>query len=195
MRILSARTDLGLLAAALMLLVFPCGCEQAGDPTLDEASELSYAGIYDAPVRLSGGLYEGSPFIEGGASRPTVRLLPGYFVTGELDGGAPMEAAVILSENSGGSGVFIYLAVLGRVDGELADLATVFLGDRVKIRSLSILSGEIRLDSLVHGPDDPACCPSIESLRVWTLDDDVLIEYKGEPGPAEPSPQGLSDDL
>jgi len=187
MRISSPRI-VGTLTAVLLLWTFPCGCGREDDPTLEEAAEASYSGIYDAPVRLSEGVYEGSPFAEGGVSRPTVKLLPGYFVTGELDGGNPMEAAVILAENSGGSGVFLYLAVLGRRGGELADLATVFLGDRIKIKSISIESGEIRLDSLVHGPADPACCPSVGSRRVWTLDDGVLIEYKGETSPGDPAP-------
>jgi hypothetical protein len=35
-------------------------------------AETTFAGIYDEPVRLHRGRYEGEPFVDGGASRPTV---------------------------------------------------------------------------------------------------------------------------
>ena len=75
----------GLLIAVVALVISACiapvapaevpSGEQA--PTTVDSSELTieqlenatYSGIYDEPVTLTDGLYEGEPFAEGGASR------------------------------------------------------------------------------------------------------------------------------
>lgn len=129
-----------------------------------------YAGLYEEPVQLQEGRYEGEPFVEGGASRPTVTLLPDPMASGDLDGDGVEEAAVLLAEDSGGSGTFIYLAVVSRVDGAAHNVATTLLGDRVEVESLSIADGQI----MVQGAGENA-------RQTWALEGGELVLVEGEP--------------
>ena len=73
-------------------------------PTAFELAHATYSGIMDEPVTLTGGRWEGEPFVEGGASRPTVGLVDHFILTGDLDGDGLDEAVTFLWESSGGSG-------------------------------------------------------------------------------------------
>jgi len=81
------------------------------------------------------------------------------------------DAAVLLSESSGGSGIYTYLALVTWRDGELRNIATQLVGDRVQLRSLSVGPGAIILDVLAAGPADPACCPSRKLRKRYRLQD------------------------
>jgi len=148
----------------------------APDPRVQVLRNMTYQGIYQEPVQLTEGKYEGEPFVEGGASRPTVTLLDDFIAFGDLNGDGLDEAAVILAENSGGSGTFIYLALIMGQKGALANVATQLLGDRVQPKALSIEAGEIVATTVTHGPDDPLCCPSQEATLRYQLIDGKLAE-------------------
>jgi hypothetical protein len=149
--------------------------EQA-DPRVEDLRNAAYQGIYDEPVQLADGLYEGEPFVPGGASRPTVTFLDPFYAFGDLTGDGVEDAAVTLAENSGGSGTFIYLAAVVDQDGAPQNVATLPLGDRVNLKSLTILDGQIGVTMVSHAPDDPMCCPSVESSVRYRLEDDQLVE-------------------
>ena len=134
----------------------------------------TYQGIYEEPVQLADGKYEGEPFVEGGASRPTVTFVSHAF--GDLNGDGSTDAAVALVENSGGSGVFWYLAAMINQDGEPVNAATHFLGDRWQVQSMAITDGEIVLNAVTHGPDDPMCCPSVEKSLTFVFQDGQWVE-------------------
>jgi hypothetical protein len=163
--------------AVLLAALVSCAGDKTGPITPEEAGGALYSGILEKPVRLQNGKYEGEPFVEGGASKDVVTLAGGFFTSGDLDGDGSGEAAVILALNSGGSGTFLHLAVLSRKDGSLKNMATVRLGDRIKPKALGISGGELTLAALKHGPDDPACCPTVEFSRMWKYENGILMEY------------------
>ena len=136
----------------------------------------TYRGIFDDPVTLADGRYEGESFVAGGASRPVVRLVPGMTATGDLTGDGIEEAAVVLAHNAGGSGVFMYLAVMQATSAGPHNIATVKLGDRVKVISAAIEEGRIRAQLVEHAPDDPMCCPTRQAERAWLLEGNDLVE-------------------
>lgn len=140
-----------------------------GPPSANQLAEAVFTGIYDEPVRLHEGRYEGESFVPGGASRPTLRLMELPLSTGELNGEAGEEAAVLLVENSGGSGSFVYLAVVGLRNGKPVNLGTVLVGDRSQVEEMTIEDSRVRLELLEHGPEDPACCPSRRATQSWVL--------------------------
>jgi hypothetical protein len=84
----------------------------SGPPTLAEIGPATIVGIYDEPVLLFDGIYEGERFDEGGSSRRRVELLD-HHASGELTASPGDETAVFLSESSGGSGTLLYLARIG----------------------------------------------------------------------------------
>jgi len=157
-----------------MGIVLASACTGA-DVSVDPA-QSTYSGIFDEPVKLVAGRYEGAPFVAGGASRPVVMLLETPRASGDLTGDGEPESAVVLAANSGGSGTFVYLAVLGRSGAEPANLATVFLGDRVRVSELQIESGALSAQILAHAPGDPSCCPSEQIVRRWRLAGGELVE-------------------
>jgi uncharacterized membrane protein len=150
----------------------------AASPALTETAlqNAAYEGILEGPVMLSGGRFEGEPFAPGSASRPVVMLVPAVMATGDLVGDASDEAVVALAHNAGGSGVFMYLAVMRDERGNPDNIATISLGDRARITALAIDDGNLVADLVEHGPNDPMCCPTQAVRREWRFDD-------GEPVP------------
>jgi heat shock protein HslJ len=96
--------------------------------------------------------------------------------TGDLDGDGIEESIVVLAENSGGTGVRVYLAVVGRRGGGVENLGTALVGDRVLIRSIFADQGMIQVDLVQQGPGDAACCPSEKAFRGWELGPEGLVE-------------------
>jgi heat shock protein HslJ len=181
------------IVATLLLGVFAfaiAGCGPAVDVSGKEGESIAslteeslknaeYQGIYADPIRLTGGKYEGEPFVEGGASRPTV-IFTNVYAFGDLDGDGVDDAVVVLVENSGGSGSFVYLAAVLNRNGSLENVATQFLGDRGQVESLSIAEGEITVNLATHGPDDPMCCPSQQEVQVYVLRGNDLVQLSSQ---------------
>jgi len=138
-------------------------------PTLDELSAATFEGIYDHPVTLAHGQWEGEPFVEGGASRPTVGLVGNFRLAGDLDDDGREEAVVLLWESSGGSGTRLYLAAMAHRDEGIEDLGTVLIGDRVQVRAARLDGQRIVFDLVQAGPDDSMCCPSQKASKSWEL--------------------------
>jgi len=145
-----------------------------------DLANATYAGIFDQPVRLSNGRWEGEPFAPGGASRPSLLLIDDFWATGDLDGDGRQEAVVFLAESSGGSGSRIYIAAMGWDSGQPVNLGTALIGDRVQLRTLRIIDNRVELDVVQQGPDDAACCPTQKATRSWQLDSRQLAEVASQ---------------
>jgi len=127
-------------------------------------------GVFEEAVRLEDGLYEGEPFVEGGASRPRLRLWDAPVLRLDVDGDGSEEAAVLLSESSGGSGEHVYLSVIANRDGEARSLATTLVGDRTRLRSMEASNGRIILEVVEAGSEDAACCPTQLARKAYALE-------------------------
>lgn len=145
-----------------------------------DLANATYQGIYEQPITLTNGIYEGEPFVEGGASRPTVTFVETPIAYGDLNGDGQDDAAVLLAENSGGSGTFVYLAAVVSQDGQPANVATTLLGDRVQVNALNIENNQVVVDMVQAGPDDPLCCPSQEVIKTYELQGDQLVETSSQ---------------
>gem|GEM_PF-715933 len=90
-------------------------------------------------------------------------------------------ATVLLGENTGGSGIFVSLAVVLDQDGTPVNVASTLLGDRVDVYALAIdENGVISVEMVRQGPNDPMCCPTEVVRILYTLDGDQLIPV-GDP--------------
>jgi len=152
------------------------GATVAVAPSMEQVANATYQGLRDQPVTLRDGRWEGEPFVENGASRPSVSLESDFRLTADLNRDGTKEAVVLLTEESGGSGRFEYLAVLGRRDGSLVTLGTAFVGDRVQIRGFRTDADRIVLDVVQQSAEDEACCPSQKATRAWSLGRNGLVE-------------------
>ncbi len=126
------------------------------------------------PIALENGEYQEKPDAASATFVTNIRLGP-QRAFGDLDGDGERDAAVILSDAPGGTGVFVYLAAVAARDGMPVNVAMASLGDRVAVDAVSIADGRVVLDVTTHEPQDPMCCPSLAATWVYRLDGDALV--------------------
>jgi hypothetical protein len=124
-------------------------------------------------VKLNNGTYKEK--IVPDSSAELVVTLSDKMAFGDLNGDGKQDAAVILITDLGGSGTFLYLAAVIDQNGSPNNVASQLLGDRVKVKNLSISSGEISVEMIKHGPTDPLCCPSSQTTQDYRLQGDKLV--------------------
>ncbi|MFH1473109.1 MAG: hypothetical protein ABIF06_01710 [bacterium] len=96
---------------------------------------------------------------------------------GDLNNDNKNDAAIILVQSGGGSGVFIYLAtyVSGTVTYKGSN--TLFLGDRITPKNLIIENGLITVEYLDRKPNEPlAAEPTVPTTRTFEYRSGTLSE-------------------
>jgi hypothetical protein len=88
---------------------------------------------------------------------------------GDLTGDGINEVAAIFTENYGGTGNFGFLAIYTNVNGLPVFLSSTMIDDRPMINSMAIENGEVYLDAIIHGTQDPGCCPALPTTRRYVL--------------------------
>lgn len=165
------------LVTAVFALLALAGCAKpesegndAGAAPVDVAN-ATYTGLAGIPetVTLTDGKWEGEPPAEGSSSLPAAYLSKQLTTRGDMNGDGKPETAAIVVTTSGGSGSFFNLIVFSEIDSRLVQLASRFLGDRLRIRSLEIVEGALRMVSIEHGEDEAMCCPTQRVDRVFAL--------------------------
>jgi hypothetical protein len=117
-----------------------------------------------APLK-NGEYREAGP--QGSASETVVKLVEPV-AYGELPDGQ-IAAATTLATETGGSGTFYELALVVDLNGAPLNNASVFLGDRIKLNSLKFENGQVLVDMVKQGPNDPMCCPTLHVLQKYAL--------------------------
>lgn len=103
------------------------------------------------------------------ASERILRL--SHSAAGNLDDTGGEDAVVILIDNPGGSGTFYYLFAFINQNGKPFNVATILLGDRVRVEGLAIKEKEIIVDMLTRGDDEAmASEPTLEITRKYRLE-------------------------
>jgi hypothetical protein len=115
-------------------------------------------------VRLVDGKYEA-----GSGADYLLVSVAGPLAFGDMNGDGLADAALILGENMGGSGVFESLVVVFNQGGVPTQWAAAKIGDRVKVNALAIHGPQVVMDLLVPGPNDPMCCPSLAETQTYRL--------------------------
>ena len=139
---------------------------------------LSYDGLFpDESITLVDGRAD---YSDGSSATPYVQLLDQLIPTGDLNGDGTEDAAALLHDYSSGSGQFFFLVPVFDVYSEPAPADALIIGDRIQVKSLTIDGGQIIADLVVHGPEDPLCCPRWNVRKIFTLADGVLQESSSE---------------
>ena len=164
-----------LIVLLLGLIVSGCASVQHVDTSsLQPLRNLSYQTIHGQTVKLKDGVYEGSTFDAGGAARLRIELIEQLMVSGDMTGDGNDEAAVFLTASSSGGGRYTYLAIVTKRGFSYENIATENLGDRIQVRALRLAGGTLILDFITAGPEDAACCPSLNMRSTYRLVDGEL---------------------
>jgi hypothetical protein len=88
---------------------------------------------------------------------------------GDLNGDGLVDAAALVAEHYGGTGVFVYLAIYLNNLGQPLYNGSGIIDDRPIINALAIQDGFILLDAVIHSYEDPLCCPSFHVNETYYL--------------------------
>ncbi len=117
-------------------------------------------------VQLQNGKYEQG--VSGSDEYVSV-VMTDLVSAGDLNGDGVDEVAALIAENYSGSGVFVFLTVYTIENGTPVFLTSAIVDDRPQLNALSIANGEIALDAIIHGSNDPMCCPALRTTRHYRL--------------------------
>ena len=80
---------------------------------------------------------------------------------GDINGDGIGDAAFLLSEDTGGSGVFVSLMIVYSENGAYTQAPGYFIEDRPVIEGFQFENGEVILNAKVHAPNDPMVDPTL----------------------------------
>jgi heat shock protein HslJ len=123
--------------------------------------ELANA-TYRSPFTGGGTIKLTDGFYDDAKSAGTVAL-SNYAAFGDVTGDGQEDAAVMLVVTMN-TDVFYSLTVVQHVGDHLSD-AQILVGNQVRLNNLQIAGEQIVLVMLIPGPDDPVCCPSIQTTQ------------------------------
>lgn len=179
------------LFLGLALTTLACGLASPASisPTPDPVQETVSVPTESAPSLEAGQIQTAQYQIGGRDDHAVVQLTDGkyqqgtdsttldfayigltqFVSVGDITGDGVNEIAAIFIENYGGTGNFSFLTIYSNVNGQPVFLTSTIIDDRAMINSMSIESGEIYLDAIVHGAQDGGCCPTLETTRRYSL--------------------------
>lgn len=96
------------------------------------------------------------------------------------------EAIVLLGLSGGGSGYWIYLAVVNQLNSNPKNIDSVDLGDRIEIKSLKVIDGKIQVNLITHRENDPRCCPTLPVTWTYQLQGNKLVKITSA-SPSKPN--------
>jgi heat shock protein HslJ len=143
--------------------------------TVGALENAAYISEWTAPGKatLADGKFSES-IAPGSATKINVTLLD-RLAFGHVSDSTPFAAAILVTD-PGGSGTFYDLAIVVERDGNPVNVAVTGLGDRVVIESLAVENGEIVVQMVKQGPDDPMCCPTQRLVERYALQGDQLAQ-------------------
>ena len=140
------------------------------EPTTPVIADLTLDQVKNAEYTFD--LGESMPsftLVDGTYQSGTDTSQPGYFQAtmsdkvafGDLNGDGLGDAAVSIGINMGGTGVFEYVVAMLNQDGQPVQAGYYYVDDRARIDAMAITDLRIVADAMVHGPNDPMCCPTL----------------------------------
>lgn len=135
-----------------------------------EQGETSDAEVIQTAISARAAQDGGSEYIDARRS-----------IEGDLNGDGTADVAVLYSLEGagGGNGSTGYLAALVRTDGQLKLSDTATLSGSAQ--RLTLKGGAAHVGLLSLGPDDSACCPSVEEDAMYVLHGNKWLQIQSQP--------------
>jgi hypothetical protein len=110
----------------------------------------------------------------------TTKIKTSFFgqpVYGDIDGDGTNDAVMLLVQNSGGSGIFYYVAAAFNTNGTFTGTNAIFLGDRISPQNVEIRDGMIIANYADRSAHEPMTTPpSIGISKYLVLKENKLTE-------------------
>lgn len=170
--------------ALMALVAAAAGCgEGASAPLPDLAGATYFFPAFDSlSVQMSDG--------EGAVEREGVTLLRAgvtdWVLQDDIDEDGAPEAVVVVWSSGDGNRTYYDLALLEvaeDIDGEphWTWRGSTALGDRVRVRALTLASDVLGVHLTRHGPEDEMCCPTEEVELYLRVGDRTFTEVESNP--------------
>jgi hypothetical protein len=115
--------------------------------------------------------------VELGAATRTITKILGRPASGDLNSDGKADAAVVLTQNPGGSGTFYYVAAAVNVNGQAHGTNAILLGDRIALRTVRIVGGQIIVAYADRKRSEPfSAKPTVPVTKHFVLQGQVLKE-------------------
>lgn len=147
-----------LLVVVVGIWVFFGEQRKAVAPTVAAFDPLNATYIIDGqPVALVNGKAQ-APAAPGSAEQVVTSIF-GEPATGDLNGDGKPDAAVIIVQSPGGSGIFYYTAAAINTTSGAQGTDAILLGDRIAPQNISIQNGRILVNYADRNPGEPMSTP------------------------------------
>jgi hypothetical protein len=164
------------LLTSIALMLVSCATPAPKGPLTTDAL---MNGVYqskwalEGKVKLTNGICTES-FIPSSSTQIVVKMAEPVAI-GDLNGDRVDDAAVILISHTGTTGTYYDLAAVVNVEGTPYHIATEPLGESIRLKSLTMAEGVIKVEMVTHGPRDPLCCPTLPVTWSYRLQGNQLV--------------------
>lgn len=142
-----------------------------------DAQNASYK-IDGKEVTLTDGL---SSVPLAGTSATTTTVYFGNEAKGDLSGDGKEDIAFILTQSTGGSGTFYYLAIALRTDTGYKGSNTILLGDRIAPQTTEIKNGEVIVNYAIRAEGEPMSAkPTIGVSLYAKIVNGILVQTSAQ---------------
>ena len=98
---------------------------------------------------------------------------------GDLNNDKKNDSALLLVQDSGGTGLFYYVVAIVNDAGVIKNTNSIFIGDRIEPVSLDIKDQKIQLNYIDRNPSDPMTAdPTVRVTKYFEIKNGELVEVK-----------------
>jgi len=126
--------------------------------TVQKLKNTEYYLLAEGPVKLTNGKFQDK--------KKRTFTLGDVVAYGDLNKDGIKDAVATLTVTIDGRN-FTYLVGVLNEGGNPKNASAEFLGEKVKVKTLSVNAGKINVKMDKYGPDDPDCCPSQTITRTY----------------------------
>jgi hypothetical protein len=165
-----------LIVSGIILFIFNTHKEQKADSLAFDPKNGTYE-IEGKEITLVDG-YAESELAPGSASKLITRYF-GNEAMGDLNGDGKEDVVFLITQETGGSGVFYHVVVALGTNVGYSGLNGIFIGDRIAPQSTEIKDGKVFLNYAVRARGaSMTTVPNIGVTRYYKISNGRLVQFK-----------------
>jgi hypothetical protein len=162
-----------ILPLAIYLLLLSAGILDAKDLTEEQIRNMTFKFSTEDEIEFTNGKSK----YNGDVKTPPGSYRIEKIALGRLNKDGSAEAAVILLNQSRGSGEFHELtALINNRDGTTVQTRPIELGRRIIIKSMIVKNRVIIIGMLTHASKDALCCPTKHVTKKFKIKDNQIVD-------------------